>query len=212
VGTQGYVRADGTRQRRALAFQGQVVTAKNETIAEVFIVDLPEELTQPGDGPLAGKETRMPFPPKDCIQRRLTFTADRKFPGIQGPRHWLRSSPDGTRIAFLMKDDSGVGQLWTVSPNGGPPTQITRNAWSIGSAFTWSPDGQLMAHTMDNSVCVTEVASGETRRLTARTDDDSALQPEACVFSPDGRHLAYLRRVTASGQAANQIFVVGVEP
>jgi hypothetical protein len=69
-----------------------------------------------------------------------------------------------------------------------------------------------MAHTMDNSVCVTEVASGETRRLTARTDDDSALQPEACVFSPDGRLLAYLRRVTASGQAANQIFVVGVEP
>src|SRR6266850_7026469 len=37
VGTNGYVRRDGTRQRHALAFQGHVVTSKNETIAEVFI-------------------------------------------------------------------------------------------------------------------------------------------------------------------------------
>jgi hypothetical protein len=212
VGTRGYLRADGTRQPRALAFQGHVVTAKNETIAEVFIVDLPEDLTQPGDGPLAGTATRMPFPPEGCVQRRLTFTADHKFPGIQGPRHWLRSSPDGTQIAFLMKDDAGVVQLWTVSPNGGPPHQITRNAWNIGSAFTWSPDGRRLAHVMDNSVCVTDVASGETRRLTSRTNNDTAPQPEACVFSPDGSHLAYVRRVMESGRAANQIFMVGVEP
>jgi hypothetical protein len=52
----------------------------------------------------------MPLSPKGCTQRRLTFTAQRKFPGIQGPRHWLRSSPDGSRIAFLMKDDAGVVQ------------------------------------------------------------------------------------------------------
>ena len=86
----------------ALAFQGHVVTVNNKTISEVFIVELPDDLTQPGDGPLAGTETRMPCPPKGCVQRRLTLTAERKFPGIQGPRHWLRSSPDGSRIAFFM--------------------------------------------------------------------------------------------------------------
>jgi len=210
VGTQGYLRADGKHQRRALAFQGHVVTERNETIAEVFLVDLPDDLTQPGHGPLGGTEVRMPYPPKGCTQRRLTFTSDRKHPGIQGPRHWLRSSPDGTQIAFLRKDDAGIVQLWTVSPNGGPPRQITRNPWDIASAFTWSPDGRQVAHVMDNSVWVTEVASGMSRRLTSRTDDATAPQPEACVFSPDGRHLAYMRRVAESGQPSNQIFVVGL--
>jgi hypothetical protein len=208
IGTNGFERIDGTRQRHALAFQGQVVTPGGETISEVFVADLPEDLTQPGDGPLAGTETRMPFPPKGCAQRRLTFTAVRAFPGIQGPRHWLRSSPDGSRITFLMKDDAGVAQLWTVSPNGGPMRQVTRNRWSIASAFTWSPDGKQIAHVMDNSVCVTEVASGQTHRLTARTEDGNAPRPEACVFSPDGKKVAYVRRVREGGQLANQIFVV----
>ena len=212
VGTNGYLRADGTRQRRALAFQGHVVSTNHETFAEVFIADLPDDLTQPGADPIAGTETRMPGPPRGCAQRRLSFTADRKYPGLQGPRHWLRSSPDGARIACLMKDDAGVVQLWTVSPNGGPPTQITHNPWNIASTFTWGPDGKLVAHVMDNSVCVTDIASGQTRRLTARTDDVSAPRPEACVFSPDGKRVAYLRRLPEGGQSANQIFVVGVEP
>jgi hypothetical protein len=211
VGTNGYARLDGTRQRRALAFQGHVVSAQNEIIAEVFIADLPDDLTQAGDGPLAGTETRLPFPPKGCAQRRLTFTTRRKFPGLQGPRHWLRSSPDGAHIAFLMKDDAGVVQLWTVSPTGGRPNQVSRNPWSIASAFTWSPDGRQVAHVMDNSVCVTEIASGNTHRLTARTDDATAPRPEACVFSPDGKKLAYVRRISESGQSANQIFVVFLE-
>jgi len=191
---------------KALAFQGHVVTAKNETISEVFIVDLPGDLTQPGDSPLAGTETRMPCPPKGCTQRRLTFTADRKFPGIQGPRHWLRSSPDGSRIAFLMKDDAGIAQLWTISPKGGPPEQISRNTFDIASAFTWSPDGKQIAHVMDNSVCITEVPSGKTLRLTPRTDNTRAPRPEACVFSPDGNKVACVRRIDGS----NQIFIVSL--
>lgn len=210
VGTNGYVRTDGMRQRRALTFQGNVVTAKGETISEVFIVDLPNDLTQPGEGPLAGTATSAPFPPQGVNQRRLTFTADRKFPGIQGPRHWLRTSPDGGNIAFLMKDDEGVAQLWTVSPNGGTLRQVTRNAYSIASAFTWDPDGRLIAHVMDNSVCVTDVATGETRRLTARTDDARSPRPEACVFSPDGRKLAFVRHISESGQSNNQICIVSL--
>ncbi len=207
VGTNGYVRADGSRQRHALAFQGQVVTANHQTMAEVFIVDLPEDLTQPGDGPLAGTETRAPFPPRGVVQRRLTFTAERQFPGLQGPRHWLRSAPDGSRIAFLMKDDAGVVQFWTVSPNGGPPRQLTRNPHPIASAFTWSPDGRHLAHVMDNSVCVTDARTGETRRITPRTADATAPRPEACVFSPGGRQIAFVRRLTGDGVTANQIFV-----
>ncbi|MCX8108305.1 MAG: hypothetical protein N3G20_05810, partial [Verrucomicrobiae bacterium] len=132
---------------------------------------------------------------KGTVQRRLTFTANRKYPGLQGPRHWLRSSPDGSQIAFLMKDDDGIVQLWTVSPNGGPPRQITRNPHSIASAFSWSPDGRHIAHVMDGSICITEVVSGVTHRLTRPVPDNTAPRPEACVFSPDGKKIAYVRRV-----------------
>ncbi|MBI5388512.1 MAG: DUF3748 domain-containing protein [Verrucomicrobia bacterium] len=207
VGTNGYTRRDGSRQRRALAFQGHVVSANGETLSEVFIADLPEDMTTPGDGPLCGTETRMPFPPQGVVQRRLTFTAERKFPGLQGPRHWLRSSPDGSRIAFLMKDDAGIVQLWTVSPNGGAPAPVTRNPWPVASAFSWSPDGRSLAYVMDHSVCVTDAATGRTARLTPRADAAGAPRPEACVFSPDGKSIAYVRRIADAAQSFNQIFI-----
>jgi dipeptidyl aminopeptidase/acylaminoacyl peptidase len=212
IGTNGYARSDGTRQRRALAFQGQVVTSGNQTNVEVFVVDLPEDLTAAGDGPLPGTATRMPFPPRGTVQRRLTRTEARRFPGVQGPRHWLRGSPDGARIAFLMKDDAGVVQLWTVSPNGGAPVQVTRNPWNIASTFTWSSDGRLLAHVADHSVCVTEVHTGVTTRLTRRTPGPESPRPEACVFSPDGRSIAFVRRRPHGERSFNQVCVVRFAP
>lgn len=208
IGAQGYLRSDGTRQRHALAFQGRVLGRQGQSLSEVFVVDLPEDLRIAGDGPLAGTPTRMPFPPKGTVQRRLTFTAERKNPGLQGPRHWLRSSPDGSRIAFLMKDDAGVVQLCTVSPRGGPISQLTHNDESIASAFSWSSDGRWIAHVMDNSVCVTDAETGKTRRLTQRSDDSSAPRPEACVFSPDATQIAHVRPVWMKNAWFNQIFVV----
>jgi WD40 repeat protein len=208
VGTDGYRRLDGTRQNRALAFQGTVVTDRGAPIAEVFVVDLPDDITIPGDGPLAGTEFRLPFPPRGTVQRRLTHTANRPFPGLQGPRHWLRSLPDGSQIAFLMKDHSGIIQVWTVSPNGGPPVPITHNPWSVASAFTWSPDGRRLAYIMDNSVFVTETATGTSIRLTSRCPTETAPRPEACVFSPDGTKIAYIRPVRHGHAWFNQVFVV----
>src|SRR5205823_928827 len=133
------------------------------------------------------------------IQRRLTYTAGRKYPGLQGPRHWLRSSPDGSHIAFLMKDDAGVVQLWTIAPTGGNLVALTRNPCDISSAFSWSPDGKRIAHTMDASVCVTELASGQTHRLTMFEETQAPPRPEACVFSPDGRKIAFVRTVQVNG-------------
>ena len=90
IGTAGYGRADGTRQRRALAFQGQVTGANGRQFWEVFVCDLSEDIRQLGPG-----------------QRRITFTEDSEYPGISGPRHWLRSSPDGAEIAFLRRERGG---------------------------------------------------------------------------------------------------------
>jgi WD40 repeat protein len=208
IGTNGYMRTDGTRQRHAIAFQGNVVAANGKTIAEVFVVDIPENIAQTRDDAITGTATTRPAPPHGVIQRRLTFTADRAHPGIQGPRHWLRSSPDGSRIAFLMRDDTGIVQLWTISPNGGQPRQITHNPFDIRSAFSWSPDGKWIAYIADNSVFVGDTATGDATRLTPRSNDSTAPRPEACVFSPDGNRIAYVRTVARDGKTLNQIFVV----
>ena len=126
VGTGGYLRPDGSRQRRArlpragrnlpsplagttkwsgpgVRAEARVVTHVGQVITEVFLVDLPDDITIAGDGPLEGTATHRPRPPRGHVQRRLTFTAGRRHPGLQGPRHWLRSSPDGAKIAFLMR-------------------------------------------------------------------------------------------------------------
>src|SRR5262249_5272978 len=174
VGVNGYLRPDGTRQKRALAFQGHVIDTNGNTLSEVFVVDIPDDVTAPSDGPLEGTATLRPRPPRRTVQRRLTFTADRKYPGLQGPRHWLRSSPDGSRIAFLMRDDNGVVQLWTVAPGGVAPVQVTRNAFGIASSFTWIPDGTLVAHLMGNTLCVTDVVPVVPTPATPRTADAPA--------------------------------------
>ena len=142
------------------------------------------------------------------MQRRLTYTADRKYPGLQGPRHWLRSSPDGSRIALLMRDDNGVVQLWSISLLGGEPEQITRQAFDVASAFSWSSDGERIAYIADGSVFVTRLADRQSQRITPPAEEPFAPRPEACVFSPDGKRIAYVRPVERGGATWNQIFVV----
>jgi hypothetical protein len=52
-----------------------------------------------------------------------------------------------------------------------------------------------------------EVATGVSRRLTPRRIDRSDPRPEAVVFSPDGRSIAFVRHVVTAGETHNQIFV-----
>lgn len=205
VGHDGYQRADGKRQKRALAFQGLVTASNGEIHSEVFIVDLPDDPTRVGDKPLQGTSTTRPAPPRGVKQRRLTFTGDRIYPGVAAvPRHWLRVSPNGESIAFLMKDDAGIVQLWTVSPRGGPPRQITQNDHGVASAITWSPTGDRIAHVMNGSVCETDVTTGHTTRLTAGAAGNGEPMDQACVYSPDGKQIAYTQMV----KGYQQIFVV----
>jgi hypothetical protein len=231
IGTHGYLRPDGTRQRYALAFQGHVVVhhaafGELRTISEVFICDLPDDpaaLAVAGEKPLAGTSTCRPAAPQGVVQRRITFTSRRSHPGIQGPRHWLRSSPDGSRIACLMRDDLGIVQLFTVSPCGGTPVQVTRDGWHVASSFSWSPDGRRIAYVADSSVFIVDVTSGASTRLTDRTIA-APPRPEACVVAPDGRRIAFMRSPPAAPQAPgaqrhdpaavlhNQIFVVDTPP
>ena len=232
IGTHGYLRGDGSRQRYALAFLGDVVSgdtsladrSKNSSaeyrggglgldshlggrIAELFVVDLPEDLTKAGDEPLEGTATRRPAPPLGTVQRRITFTTDRKHPGIQGPRHWPRSSGDGSRIGFLMRDDAGHVQLWVISPRGVDLRQVTHYPFDVASALSWHPDGVHVAHSADGSVWIVNTDTCVCLRLTSSAGE-SQPRPEACVFSPDGSQIAYVQPVVRAGATWNQIFVV----
>ncbi|WP_145523309.1 DUF3748 domain-containing protein [Yersinia rohdei] len=206
VGTHGYVKTDGSRQRWALAFIGDTLSEQGERIPEIYLVDLPEryrDYARAGSDPLEGTKTTLPAPPMGVIQRRITFTAGRRFPGLATtPRHWLRSSPDGSAIACLMADDNGVVQLWLVSPNGGEPRQLTATESGIQSAFSWHPQGYSLAFISDNSVMQCEVATGQLQRLTACSLQ--APLADAVVFSPDGSKIAFMREIAGF----TQIFTV----
>jgi hypothetical protein len=212
VGTRGYRKADGTWQR-ARAFLGNVRDKKGRQLTEVFVVDIPERIDIRGDdGPLEGTQTTMPMPPKGTAQRRLTYTEGRKYPGVAAaPRHWVRSSPDGSRISYLAKDDNGITQVFFVSPLGGEPVQVTHHDQPIQSTVRWSPNSREICYVCDNSIFVCDVRKGasfgRSRRMTPRTDE----LPANPVWSRNGRMIAYNRALPNGRKSHKQVFVLREE-
>jgi len=209
VGTKGYRKRDGSRQR-ARAFLGKVRDKQGRELVEVFVVDIPERIDIAGDdGSLEGTETTMPMPPKGTVQRRLTYTENRKYAGVvTEPRHWVRSSPDGSRISYLAKDDNGITQVFFVSPLGGEPVQVTHHNSSIQSTVRWNPNGEEICYVCDNSIYVCDVRKGasfgKARRMTARTEE-----PPMCpVWSYDGHTIAFNRVVPNGKKSYKQIFLL----
>lgn len=202
VGTQGYRRPDGSQQRWALAFIGDTLSEQGVKVPELFIVDLPEEEAawrKAGAEPLEGTETTLPAPPFGVQQRRLTFTHHHRYPGlVSQPRHWVRSSPDGSKLAFLMKDEEGVVQVWLISPAGGEPQQLTQVKKGIESAFNWHPSGLALGFVQDNRIVLCDVQTGELTPLTQPGAD--APSADAVVFSPDGKYIAWMQDVNGFRQ------------
>lgn len=208
IGKDGYITIAGNRQKRAIAFQGNTLDKEGKLVTEVFVADIPEDITIVKNGEaLEGSATRRPDPPAGSLQKRITFTNGNKHPGIQGPRHWLRSSPDGSDIYFLMKDDNGIVQVFSIPAIGGKTRQITQNEFSVQSGFSISPDGQSVAYAADNSVFISAIHQGNTQRVTKRFAEDE--RPEGgMVWSYDGKMIAYNRYVVSEGQKWLQIFVL----
>lgn len=105
-----------------------------------------------------------------------------------------------------MKDDAGNVQAFAVSPNGGAVRQLTRNAFSVASTISWSPDGDWLTYAGDDSLFVTHARTGETIRLTPK-DPSRPILALCADFSPDGRRIAYQRVVRTDGADWNQVFV-----
>jgi dipeptidyl-peptidase-4 len=121
-------------------------------------------------------------------------------------------SPDGKKLSFVMRDDAGEhGELWYVDTVSGEKKVLVSAAKLAGlapdankikderekervtrynvAAYVWSPDskyllfdshGQLWIYSLENGVAVQFTSSPEA------TGDPK--------FSPDGNHIAYLRK------------------
>lgn len=209
VGINGYLLKNGQRQV-ARAFIGVIKDKNGKDVNEVFIVDIPEDITQPGElGPLEGTKDDFPMPPKGATQRRLTFTAETKYPGCTGI---VRSSADGTSLAYLAKDENGVEQIFLISPFGGKPRQLTAHDSNVSGNVRWHPGGKAVSYMHEGSItlCKTSEAPFE-QRITKLTQPTNPA-PSNMVWSPDGKILAFNRLISGDGKSpSQQIFVIAVE-
>lgn len=207
VGRNGYLRADGTRQL-ARAFIGTIRDAAGNAVDELFIVDIPDDLTEPGAlGPLGllqGTASTFPMPPAGAVQRRLTHSERRKHPGCQGI---VRASHDGSRIAFLMQDDQAAWQVFLISPLGGEPEQATFIEGGVDSGVRWHPSGNAIVNVAGSQIVATNVRPGP-QFGKSRVLSDRSPSPYALVWSHDGKTIAYNRRVPTEGREVSQIFVL----
>ncbi|MGL4430735.1 MAG: DUF3748 domain-containing protein [Silvania sp.] len=180
-----------------LAFIGDTLSVDGGKVPELFIVDLPQSeqgWKRAGNAPLEGTTVSMPAPPAGVEQRRLTHTHDARFPGLMNaPRHWVRSNPQASAIAFLMRDDNGVVQIWLIAPDGGQLRQLTHNESDIQSAFNWHPAGHSLGFVLNNRIARCDAVSGKVTWLTS--DHGNPPSGDAVVWSPDGRYLAWMEEV-----------------
>lgn len=185
-----------------LIFQGIVRTRDGHDLTEIFAATLPARLEAP-----EFPEIGVPLPSREIAIRRLTRTGERRFPGVQGPRHWVRPAPDGSCVAFLAKDDDGVVQIFKVPADGGEILPISRLEVSVQTPFDWSPDGRMLACAAGERVWLIDAATGAARPLTESVAPDTAPRYSVC-FSPTGRLLAYNRLLrSADGRVWLQIVV-----
>ncbi|MEC3881977.1 DUF3748 domain-containing protein [Parapedobacter sp. 10938] len=204
IGENGYQKPDGSWQHKAIAFQGNVRNEGGETLTEVFVIDLPADPTVArNDQPLEGTATTRPGTLQGVTQRRITHTAN----GVEGPRHWLRTTPDGSLICFLAEDEQGIIQLFGVSPNAGAIRQVTTNVFPVSGPFNIDPTGRWVAYPADNSLFVTVLETGDTYRITDRfTDEGKPIG--APNWSPNGEAIAYNRYVGEGDARFLQIFLL----
>lgn len=135
-----------------------------------------------------------------------------------------RKGADRFRDSFIFttqpitaREPALPSHLYVVSASGGRADQITFGAQSVAtgegeSTISWSPDGRTIAFTIapnailnDQSyshVALVDVATKRTRALTGHT----AWEGNA-LFSPDGKHIAYLYSNGDSQVNLTQLYV-----
>ncbi len=127
-----------------------------------------------------------------------------------GPEN-MEWSPDGTRLSFLQPDESGKNQLWSVDATTGEKKLLVsaeklaslapdsnravnerererRNRYHV-AAYLWAPDSKHLIFDSQGQLWLYDLATQTAVQFTSA--------PDACIdpkFSPDGSHVAYVRK------------------
>ncbi len=209
VGTSGYKTTDGSLQV-ARAFLGKVRDQNGNAVDELFVVDIPDSINVPGEyGPLEGTKNSFPMPPKGTLQRRLTYSVNSPYPGCAGV---VRSSFDGSQIAFLKNDQNGIQQIFLISPSGGEPVQVTEHETDVQSGVRWSENNKSLAYIWDNSIILCEISNRPFSKRYKRLTPKASEMPSNLVWSKDGSAMAFNRFVKGSDEPKKQIFILKLSP
>jgi len=197
-GSQGYQKADGSRQM-ARAFVGKLADGKEE----VFIVDIPQDITKPGEwGPLEGTKTTFPMPPAGTVQRRLTHTES----GCNGT---VRSAPDGKWISFLSNGAAGRRQIFIISPRGGDPIQVTSFEQGVFSAPFWHFSGKYIVFPKNKDIYIVNANpdSPDFKQL-FKIPLEFDETPGNVLWSNDGKYIGF----NMDKEGTKQIYVITTDP
>lgn len=121
----------------------------------------------------------------------------------------IQWSPDGSKLSYVQRDDTGDhGALWYIDPANGAKKILVSEAklatlapdvnkitneiqkekitrYGV-SAYQWSPDSKHLLFNSQGQLWLYNLESGTAVQFTSSPDDPK--------FSPDGSHVAYLRR------------------
>ncbi len=181
VGERGYIK--GRRFQRARAFRGLVSVregGKSAYYSDVFIVDVPDDITRPGPlGPLEGTLADYPKPPEGAEVHRLTRTAEHPDPAMRGVSGQLRTSANGRWIVFVAKALPELAEVHhppviTASQRSTPNTQHSALASATSPAVA------------EDQLFLVSPFNGEIRQL-SRISGGVVGNPR---FSPDSRYVA----------------------
>jgi len=149
----------------------------------------------------------------DQPKNPLTIASIFSEGGLTGrPPEAVQWSPDGTKLTFVQRDDIGEhGQLWYVDAATGEKKILVSEAKLAGlapdankikderekervtryhvAAYVWSPDSKYLLFDSSGQLWIYSLENGVAVQFTSATDPS-----EDPKFSPDGNHIAYLRR------------------
>ena len=152
-------------------------------------------------------------PPQSQTGSELTIEDIYAEGGLLGrPPESIKWAPDGSRVAFVQRDDSGAkGALYYVDASHPQPAVLVaseklsslappisaikderqkeaRQRYSV-AAYHWSPDSKKLLFDSMGQLWLYSLDSGTGVQLTS--SNDASVDPK---FSPDGSHIAYLRK------------------
>ncbi|HEY7680242.1 MAG TPA: hypothetical protein VIC04_06945 [Terriglobia bacterium] len=102
-------------------------------------------------------------------------------------------SPDGSRVTFFSSRAGVANLFWQRADGTGQAEQLTASAFPVDHSFSWSPDGRTLAFTVNHPQTGMDIWMQPSNNSAQARPYLQTKSRECCpVFSPDGRHVAYL--------------------